>query len=101
MIKLTCRFFLPSNNFFIIFFTYIKMPKDWAAKYYQIIKKDFNKKLVRDIKVFLKKKKKNDNMVVKDTKIYQKMKNKSLLDIEKNVIKWEKTSYCNYKKLLF
>ena len=30
---------------------------------------------------------KSDNMVLNDTKIYQKMKTKSLLSIEKNVIK--------------
>ena len=55
---------------------------------------------MKDIKVFLKKKKKtSDNMVVKDIKIYQKMKNKSWLSIEKNVTKGEKTPYYNYKKL--
>ena len=40
-------------------------------------------------------------MVVNDTKIYQKMENKSLMTIEKNVLKWVKTPYYNYKKLLF
>ena len=39
-------------------------------------------------------------MVLNVTKISQKMKNKSLLNIEKDIIKWEKTLYCNYKKLL-
>ena len=29
------------------------------------------------------------------------MKNKTLLSTEKDIIKWEKTSYYNYKKLLF
>ena len=42
--------------------------------------------LVKDIKVFLKKKMmKSNNMVVNDTKVYQKMKSKSLLGIEKNI----------------
>ena len=42
------------------------------------------KKLVKDIKVFLKKKKKRSgNMVVNDTKTYRKMKKKGLLSIEK------------------
>ena len=42
------------------------------------------KKLVKDIKVFLKKKKKrSSNMVVNDTKMYRKMKKKGLLSIEK------------------
>ena len=49
------------------------------------------------IQAFLKKKKKNTDMVVNDTKLYQKMKNKSLLSIEKN-IKLEKMPY-NYKEL--
>ena len=49
------------------------------------MKKDYKKKPLRDIKIFLKnKKKKSDNMVVNVEK--QKMKNKSLLSIEKNVI---------------
>ena len=38
-------------------------------------------------------------MVMNDTKIYHKMKNKSLLSIEKNIIKWEEMPYYNYKKL--
>ena len=41
------------------------------------------KKLVKDIKVFLKKeKKKRDNMVVNNTKIFQEMKKKSWLSIK-------------------
>ena len=63
------------------------MSKDSSAKY-QNNKESLQKNLVKDIKVFLKKKKKtNGNMVVNDTKIYQMMKNKSLLSIEKNIIK--------------
>ena len=41
------------------------MSKDLSAKYYQDNKERLQKKLVKDTKVFLKKKKKN--MVVKDT----------------------------------
>ena len=71
-----------------------------SAKYYQNHKEGLQKKLLKDIKVFLeKKKKKSDNMVVNDTKIYQKMKTESWLSIEKKYIPWEKTSYNNYKKL--
>ena len=48
--------------------------------------KKTTKKLVKDIKIFLRKeKKKSKNMVVSDTKIYQKVKNKSLVSIEKNI----------------
>ena len=64
------------------------MSKDSSAKYYQDNRKRLQKKLVKDIKVFLKRmKNKSNNMVVDDTKIYQKMKNKSWLSIEKNIVK--------------
>ena len=54
------------------------------SKYYQDKKERLQKKLVEDIKVFLKqKKKKSDNMFVNNTKIYLKMKSKSWLSIEK------------------
>ena len=68
------------------------MSKDSLVKYYQNNKKKLQKKLVKDIKVFLKKKKKT-NMVVNDTKIYKNMKNKSWLSIEKGIMKSEKTFY--------
>ena len=79
---------MSSNKFFIIFFTYIKVSKNSSAKYYQGNKERLKKKLVKDIKIFPRKKKeKSKNMVVNYTKIYQKMKNKSLLSIEKTIIK--------------
>ena len=75
------------------------MTKDLSAKY-QKIKKDYKKQLTKDVKIFLKnKKKKSGNIVVNVTKISQKMKNKSLLSIENNVIKRERTLYYNYKKV--
>ena len=55
-----------------------------SAKYYQENKKRPQKKLVKDMKIFLKKeRKKSDNMVVNVKKTLQKMKNKIFLDIEK------------------
>ena len=65
------------------------MPKNLSAKYYQenkgILQK---KKLEKDIKIFLKKKKKNsNNMVMKVKKISQKMKNINWLSVDKNIIK--------------
>ena len=55
-----------------------------SAKYYQNTKERLQKKLLKDIKVFLHmKKKKSDNMAIYNTKFYQKMKNKSLVSIEK------------------
>ena len=60
------------------------------------------KKLVKDIKIFLKKKKKkSNNLVVNVTKISQEMKNKSWFGIEKNIIAWEKMSNYNHRKHLF
>ena len=62
------------------------MSKNLSAKYYQENKERLQKKLVKDIKIFLKKrKKKSDNMFVNVTKTFQKMKNKILLSIEKNI----------------
>ena len=49
---------MSSNNYFIIFFTYIKMSKDSPAKYYQNDKESLQKDLVKDMKVFLEKIKK-------------------------------------------
>ena len=63
------------------------MCKKLLAKYYQENKERLQKKLVKDIKIFLrKKKKKSNNMVVNVTKISQKMKNKSLLSITKEIV---------------
>ena len=91
MIKLTFSIFISSNksiflliSLFKFFFVYIKISKDSSTRYYPDNKERLQEKLVKDIKVFLKKKKKeSNNMVMNDTKTYQKMKNKSLLSIEK------------------
>ena len=49
------------------------MSKNLSAKYYQENKERLQKKLVKDIKIFIKKeKKKSNNMVVNVTKISQK-----------------------------
>ena len=81
---------MSSYEFFIFFFflfTYIEMSKhSSSAIYYENNKERLQKKFVKDIKVFLKKKKK-ENRVVNHTKIYLKMINKSLLSIDKNIIK--------------
>ena len=46
---------------FDVSFTYIKISKDSLAKYYQDNKEKLQRRLVKDIKVFLKKKKKTCN----------------------------------------
>ena len=65
------------------------MSKDSSAKYCQSNNEKLQKKLAKYIEVFIKKKtKKTNNMVVDDTKISKNMmKNKSLLSIEKNILK--------------
>ena len=57
------------------------MSTNSSAEYYQNNKE----RVVKDIKAFLKKKKKCNNMVVNNTKIYQKLTSKSLLSTEKNI----------------
>ena len=55
------------------------MSRCLSVKYYQENKERLQNKLVKDIKIFLKKRKeKNKNIVVNVTKIFQKIKNKSL-----------------------
>ena len=60
------------------------MYQNSSNKYYQESQEKLQKKLVKHIKIFLKKKKEKSNSQVRnDTKIYQIMKNKSFLSIEK------------------
>ena len=61
------------------------MSQNSSAKYYQDSQERLQKKLVKDIKVFLKRRKR-DNWVVNDTNIYQKMKSKDWLSIEKDIM---------------
>ena len=57
-------------------------------------------KLVKDNKIFLRKKKKKSNdMVVNVTKISQEMKKINRLSIEKSIIELQKTLYYNYKAI--
>ena len=59
---------MSSNNFLIIFFTYIKILKIYQLDIIKIIKKDFKNQLVKDIKIFLKKIKKKSNSIVVNNK---------------------------------
>ena len=62
------------------------MFRNLSAKYYQENKEIPQKKLLKDIKIFLrKKKKKSNNMVVNITKISQKIKKVSWLSLEKDI----------------
>ena len=62
------------------------MSKHLSAKYHQENKERLQKKLVKDIKIFLKNKKKSDNMVENIAKILRNMKRKSFFSIDKNII---------------
>ena len=63
------------------------MSKKLLAKYYQENKERLPKKLLKYTKSFVKNRKKNsDNMVVNVTRIPQRVKNKSLLNVEKNIV---------------
>ena len=72
-------------NFFIIFFPFTQnCLKIYQQNTVNKIKKYYKKKLAKDIKISLKKKK-NNNVVANITKISYKMKNKGLLSIEKTL----------------
>ena len=72
------------------------MSKTLSAKYYQENKERLQKKArKRYCNLSKEEKEKSGNMVVSFKKISQKMKNKSLLSIEKNIIKREKKLYYN------
>ena len=76
------------------------MSKNLSAKYYQENKERLQKKLVKDIKIFLKKKKKkSNNMAVNVTKMSQKKKKINYFSIEKNTLK-EKKNIFQARKLL-
>ena len=81
-----------------IFFWYIKLPKDLSAKCYRNNKERLRKKLVKNIEVFLKKKK--GNMVMNNVTSYQEVKNKNWLSIEKYKIRKKALFYLiNYYRL--
>ena len=61
------------------------MSQNSSAKYYQDSQERLQRKLVKDIKVFLKRRKR-DNLVVNDTNIYQNTKSKDWLSIEKDIM---------------
>ena len=80
---------LVTNKFFneVFIFYFLQLQKCLKIHQLNIIaitKKDYKKKLTKNIKFFLKKKRKRcNNMVVKDIKHFQNMKSKSWLSKEK------------------
>ena len=72
---------------FLCFFSgvFIKISKTFSAKYYQENTERLQKKVVKDIKIVLKKKKKKRGDMMNVTKISQKMKNRSLMMKEKSI----------------
>ena len=65
----------------MIFFSYVyKFLNIYQLNIIKKVKKDYQKKLIKNIKIFLKKKnEKGDNMVMNITKISQEMKKKKKL----------------------
>ena len=61
------------------------MSQNSSAKYYQDSQERLQRKLVKDIKVFLKRRKR-DNLIVNETNIYQNTKSKDWLSIEKDIM---------------
>ena len=80
--------------FYYFFFIYIKMSKTLWAKYYQE-NKDYKKKLVKDIKIFLKKKGGN----VCQRYNLPKGEKQKLVEYRKKNKEQGKTFYYNYKKV--
>ena len=77
-------------------FLYIKMFREASVRYYLKNKEQIQRILVKHIKIFLKKKKREgENKVMNGTKISQKMKNKCQLSIEKDNMKCKTKKNCD------
>lgn len=76
--------FFENNFLYKYFLSYIKMSQDLSNKYRKKKKKKvFKKKLMKGINIFLKEKKKCNNMVANNKKIFLSIRNKTWLSIEK------------------
>ena len=90
--KIDMQHLISLQIFFLYIFTYIKMSENLSAKYYQNSKERLQKKLLKDIKVFLiKKKEKRDNMVVIDTKYFPEDEKQNLRECRRKYYKIRKT----------
>ena len=82
IIKLVISFLISFYEIYFHIFLKINISKDSLDECFQNNKVRLQKKLMKDIKVFLKKKKKkSDNLVGNNKNISQKMKNMCLLSI--------------------
>ena len=104
MIKLICSIFVFSNNFFINFFTYVKLSKDSSAKHYQNNKERLQGKAREKYQSLSKEEKEKKQQYGHER--YENLpedEKQKLVEYRKNTIKWEKTPYYNYnyKTLLF
>ena len=76
------------------------MCKKLLAKYYQENKERLQKKLVKDIKVFLRKKKEKKQQYGRERyKNLSEDEKQNLAEYRKNIIEWEKMLYYNYQKV--
>ena len=85
-----------SNTIFTKFFTYIKMSKNSLTKYYENNKE---RKKAREKYQNLSKEKKEKKWQYGHER-YKNLLEDEKLEYRKNIIKWDKTPYYNYKKLL-
>ena len=89
------------KHFLCLLLIFLKISKDSSASYYQNNKKRLQKEAFERYQSFSKEEKeKSNSTVLSNTKSTRRSKqNKSLLSIEKNITKGEKTPYYNHKKL--
>ena len=74
------------------------MSKNSSAKYYQDNKERLQKRLVKDIKIFLKKKKKKTAIWTRTIQKSLRRWKQKLVSIQTKIIKSEKMPCYNYKK---
>ena len=69
------------------------MSKSLSAKYYQVNEERLQKRLAKDVKIFLKKKKKiSDHMVVNVTKIFSEDEKQTLAEYRKKYYRMRKNT---------
>ena len=101
MIKLTYSILMSSNIFFYNLLYIYKTSKDSSARYYQN-NKDYKKYLERYESLSQEEKGKKVTMWLWTTQESTRRGKKRLMEkYWKNIIKWEKTPFTNYKKLSF
>ena len=102
MITMTWSIFVSSNNFFINLFIFMKMSKNSWAKFYQNIKERLQKNVCKRYQSLSKRPKEKQWQYYRERckNLPEDVKQKLVEYRKKYIIKWVKTSYYSYKKLL-